>query len=88
MALLDTLYRHGRSPFWKLRSPVFGPLCSPYRIEQCCACTVLPSLERFLRDEGRAGAAQPFVCRNLFVDRFGSLADMAACPRDVRFTPQ
>jgi hypothetical protein len=59
-----------------LRFPVFRPLYSPYRIDQSWACTVLPPLERFLRDESGTGAAQPFVCRNPFVDRFGSLADM------------
>jgi hypothetical protein len=68
----------------QLRSPVFRPLCSPYLIEQCCACTVLPPLEWFLRDERGTGPAQPFVCRNLFVDRFGSLADIpqrkSPCP--------
>ena len=38
MALLDSLYCHGRSSYWKL--------FSVYRIEQCCDCTVLPPLER------------------------------------------
>jgi hypothetical protein len=73
MALLDTLYRHGRFALLEtqLRSPVFGPLRSPYRIEQCCACTVLLSFERFLRDEGRAGAAQPFVCRTCLLTALG-----------------
>ena len=89
MVLLDTMYRHRSSPFGKsIRSPVFRPLYSPYRIEQCWACTVLPPLERFLRDESRTGAAQPFVCRNPFVDRFGSKADMCSAKRHVRFTPE
>ena len=30
----------------QLRSAVVKPLCCPYRIEQWCACTVLPRLER------------------------------------------
>jgi hypothetical protein len=42
-----------------------------YRIEQCCACTVLLSLEQFLRDEGRAGAVQPFVCRTCLLTALG-----------------
>jgi hypothetical protein len=44
MAVLATLYCHGRSS--QLRSAVVRPLCCPYRIEQRCACTVLPRLER------------------------------------------
>ena len=89
MVLLDTMYRHRSSPFGKsIRSPVFRPLYSPYRIEQCWACTVLPPLERFLRDESRTGAAQPFVCRNPFVDGFGSKADMCSALGDVRFAPE
>ena len=36
----------------------------------------------------RSRRRRPAFClSHLFVDRFGSLADMAACPRDVRFTP-
>ena len=43
----------------QLRSPVFRPLYSPYRIEQYGACTVLPRLEPFLRDESRT--APPYL---------------------------
>ena len=89
----DGAFGHPVSPWevalleTQLRSPAFRPLYSPYRIEQSWACTVLPPLERFLRDESRTGAAQPFVCRNLF-DRFGSKADICSAKRHVRFTPK
>jgi len=76
MAVLATLYCHGRSSYWKLqlRSAVVKPLCSPYRIEQWCACTVLPRLERSCAKVALA-RPQPFGCRYLFADRFGSKAD-------------
>ena len=60
----------------RLKRYLLTRLYVPYRA--VLACTVLPPLGRFLRDESRPGAAQPFVCRNLFVVRFGSLADMCS----------
>jgi hypothetical protein len=47
----------------------------------------LAAIGTFLR-ESRTGTAQPFGCRYLFADRFGSKADWTLINREVRFTPE
>ena len=86
----------------QLHSPVFRPLYSPYRIEQSWACTVLPPLERFLRDESRTGATKLLSAATRLLTALGQkqtcavqnamsalppIADMCGATQNVRLVP-